>query len=395
MTTATSSAADLPLFFLHPVADSHHGWAALLLATPAPVDGETLARLFGEFGLFDALGALPCIVPVADPDQLQESGKLLPAEQIVLKLPGDQCSRPEHCASLARLRGLGFRLMAEGLPPAGHEFCPDINAVALPCPGTAMVPGVNFLAKRTGQHLAVGVDAPQGFVRARDAGFLWFAGNYPLHPDGADLPHGTIRHALLLQLLTLIARDADSHEIEAVIKQDAHLSYQLLKLVNSVAFSLSTKITSFSQAITLLGRRQLQRWLQLLLYARPEAGGRSPLMPRAALRGGLMEALSTEAAGREVHDRAFMVGVFSLLDLLLGMNMGDIVGPLNLAEDVAAALLERTGPFGPLLSVVEAAETGNAAALGAALATAGLDASAWASALVKAYHWAISVSLEA
>ena len=120
-------------------------------------------------------------------------------------------------------------------------------------------------------------------------------------------------------LLALLARDADSRELEAQLKQDPALSFHLLKLVNSAAFSRGTPITSFGQAISRLGRRQLQRWLQLLLYARHAAG--RPAQPAAAAggaaRGALLEALCKRDGGdRDEQDLAFMAGVFSLLDRL-------------------------------------------------------------------------------
>lgn len=250
------------------------------------------------------------------------------------------------------------------------------------------------LGHRPGPQLALDVDSYDELRRCREEGFTWFAGNYPLHPVPGHPPRNATRHALLLQLLTLITHDADSHEIEGLIKEDAQLSYQLLRLVNSVAFSLNHKITSFGQAITLLGMRQLQRWLQLLLYARSEGGERSPLLPRAALRAALVEALCPGQNG-ESREQAFMVGMFSLLDLMMSTELKEILMPLNLPDDVASALLERSGPLGRWLRVVEIAEQGEPATLSATLAAAGIDNIAWANALIRACRWAIRVSREA
>ena len=202
----------------------------------------------------------------------------------------------------------------------------------------------------------------------------------------------------MLKLLGQIVSDADSKDIETTLKQDPQLSYQLLKLVNSVAFALTTEIGSFGQAITLLGRRQLQRWLQLLLYARPnnEKGHASPLMPRAALRAGLMENLAKlTACSKEVQEQAFMVGMFSLLEPMFGQSSAEVIKPLHLAQDVTSALVARQGRLGLWLSAIEASENGPLPPARAALADAGVDSVIWFKAQVAAARWAIQVSREA
>ncbi|MDP2811150.1 MAG: HDOD domain-containing protein [Rhodocyclaceae bacterium] len=334
------SATHFPQISLLPVEDAHHGWSALLLEMPGAFDVNALARLFGEFGLYGALDNLPCIVFLPDPAGLsREIIELLPSDRVVLRIPAGICADPARQDDLARLRGAGFKFMTGELPAAGSRS------------------------------------------------------SRPVKAESSDSPH---HQALLLRLLALVAADADSHQMETIFKQDAHLSYQLLKLVNSVAFSLSTKITSFNQAITLLGRRQLQRWLQLLLYAHAPGAAANPLMPRAALRAELMESLCAGTGGsKESQDRAYMVGMFSLLDLLFGMTIAEIVAPLNLADDVALALTEHSGALGALLHAVEAGEEDSGSRLSTALAAAGIDTVAWAGALVQAYYWAIPISREA
>ena len=188
-------------------------------------------------------------------------------------------------------------------------------------------------------------------------------------------------------VLGLLARDADSRELELQLKQDPTLSYHLLKLVNSAAFAVSTQITSFNQAINLLGRRQLQRWLQLLLYARQQPDGPpNLLLPLAARRGAQLEALCKHAGGdRDEQDMAFMTGVFSLLDRLLRMPMRDIAADLCLPEHIAGALLERGGTMGGWLRLTEIDPSEQD------LERAGVTLDVWWSSQLHAYHWAIQV----
>jgi EAL and modified HD-GYP domain-containing signal transduction protein len=239
-----------------------------------------------------------------------------------------------------------------------------------------------------GPHLAYGIDSAARFGACENAGFGWFSGDYILGHGLADGDDGSSRRRLFT-MLALLARDADSHELEALLKQDAALSYHLLKLVNSAAFSGGTQVSNFAQAITRLGRRQMQRWLQLLLYARAQPDHPPNLMlPLAALRGAMLEALCKhDDCDRDEQDQAFMAGVFSLLDRLFGMPMTDIVRDLNLPDHVNAALLGREGALGQRLRLLEGGAP-DTAALGAA----GIDPSAWWDSQRHAYHWAIQVA---
>ena len=97
------------------------------------------------------------------------------------------------------------------------------------------------------------------------AGFQLFQGHYFAHPDiisGRSLSPSQTR---LIHLINLAARNSDTVRIEEEFKREPALAVNLLRIVNSVGYGLSQNITSLRHAITLLGRRQLQRWLQLLL----------------------------------------------------------------------------------------------------------------------------------
>lgn len=385
--------ATFPVITLQPVCDHHSIWVALRLDIddPAMIDGAVLARLWREFGLGEALGALPCILPLADP-AIDLSG--LPAAHVILCLPVAVCCDPARHEALKALRAGGFRLMAADAPSPGAVLDPTVGAIAMPCPGMSdAADAMDWLEKLPGPHLAVGAEKISCPGRCR---FSWFAGGYGIHPPMTTVPTGKNEppnHGLLLELLAAVTNEADSHEIEGIVKRDPQLSYHLLKLVNSVAFGPSKKIASFGQAIALLGRRQLQRWLQLLLYAQSsKAGVANPLMVRAAFRAGLMEALCREMSGpRDTQDRAFMTGMFSLLDELLGIPLAEVTQPLNLADDVLAALNEHAGPLGGLMQAVEAAEGSTAVDCARAVDAVGIDHESWARALIGACRWAEQV----
>lgn len=204
----------------------------------------------------------------------------------------------------------------------------------------------------------------------------------------------------LLKLLSLVVQDADTREIEEIFRQEPKLSYNLLRLVNSVAVGPKTPITGFNQAITVLGRRQLQRWLQLLIYANQFGRGDqpNPLMQLAAARGRQLELLTAGIPPlpdiTDTGEAAFMVGIFSLLDTLLHMPMSEILSALPLSPTITAALNDRSGFLGELLEAVISGNAGDFRKAAETLKRAGISPEKHLDAQVGAYSWASRINLE-
>jgi len=236
------------------------------------------------------------------------------------------------------------------------------------------------------QQFATEISDQAAFDAAKTKGAEWFCGEFLTHPPVVAGKKDSSR-ASLLKLLTLVAEDADSDEIEQVFKREPELSFNLFRLVNSVSMGLKTKISTFNQAIMVLGRRQMQRWLQLLLYTN-NAGdnANNPLLQLAAMRARLMERLAhAKGWSGELQEQAFMAGIFSLLDTLLGISMAEIVTIISLPDDVQSALLRQGGDLSDLLEVVSQLQAGVPAELPSfmdisleSLAACQFDALKWA-----------------
>jgi EAL and modified HD-GYP domain-containing signal transduction protein len=382
------ASAPFPVVEIRSVANAQNEWVALLLGTPgAGLDDASLQDLFGTPDLLAAIAPLDCVVLLDDVAVLTPPVlNVLPTNRVLLAVRAGALATDGTARRLAELQMTGYRVLIDGPLPEGVAAPIALRTVARDA--GLDLPRAGALPALFGPHLAYRVDDTARYRACETAGFSWFSGDYALEasvPEGDD---GTSRRHMLT-MLALLARDADSRELEAQLKQDPALSYHLLKLVNSAAFSVGTQITSFSQAISRLGRRQLQRWLQLLLYARPHPESPPNLMlPMAALRGAALEALCKRDGGdRDDQDLAFMTGVFSLLDRLFQMPMADVVQDLNLPEHVEAALLSRDGQLGQRLRLAEAGRPDPETLEGA-----GVDGPDWWQSQLHAYHWAIQVA---
>lgn len=225
----------------------------------------------------------------------------------------------------------------------------------------------------------------------------WCQGDWyqapPLKPNVAQ----AASRQRALQLLQMVADNADTHALEDVFRHDAALSYQLLRLVNSVAMGTRREITSFGQAILMLGRQQLKRWLNLLLFAARDDDERSAmLMAHVSLRARGMELLA-QTAGLDRHDQdqAFMAGMFSMLGVLFGTPLVDMLRTIRVPDALHAALVDRQGALGQLLTAWEAVERRDADTTARALAQWGVPVDSYNVLLLQACGWMLHLTKDA
>ncbi len=225
---------------------------------------------------------------------------------------------------------------------------------------------------------------------------LWIDGPWYLQPPPKPSSAQAASRTNALRLVQLIAADAERHDIEDVFRHDAQLSYQLLRLVNSAGMGHGRTIHSFAQAILILGRQALRRWVNLLLFSARDDDPRSAmLMAHVVLRARGMELLA-QAAGQDrgQQDQAFMAGMFSLLGVLFGQPLAQALAPLNLQPELRDALLDSRGELGALLHAWCAAEQADDAALAPALAELGLSVSDFNRVLPLACAWMWQMTAE-
>ena len=161
----------------------------------------------------------------------------------------------------------------------------------------------------------------------------------------------------VLELLRLAHERADIDVIESAIKRDTALAFELIRFVNSAAFAVPMQVGSVKRAVMVLGHAKLTRWLSRMLRVSTFNADALPLMHAGTRRGLFLEHLaSCNAEGAELRDSLFQTGAFSLLDRITGTAFARLLQHAQLAPNVCAALLERTGPCAPYLSLAEAIE---------------------------------------
>jgi len=345
-----------PANLRHAVVDDH-----------AQATATVITHAFSQFGIVAALGNYLGYINV-DKDFLNDDAiELLPADKVVLEVLEHGEITPEVIARCRELKARGYTLALDDLVHLSDPVRQLLDVVSVVKVDLAQV-GEDRLPDLVAQLrglpvklLAEKVETRAQMERCRELGFDLFQGYFfakPVVITGRKLRPAP---ATLLRLLNLLAEDAGAEAIEAAFKLEPALTLNLLHLTNSVATGARNRISSLRTAIAILGRRQLQRWLQLLLYADSDTASVShnPMLVLAATRGRFMELLATRLHPKDqaLADLAFMTGIMSLMPAVFGMAMTDVLEQLAVVPEVKRALLDHAGEVGVLLSLAESSES--------------------------------------
>ena len=318
-----------------------------------------ILHTFLDLGLSRVLHGRPGFINVNESLLKSPVLTLLPPDNIILEIlesvPLDERVR-ERCQEL---KARGYRLALDDV----HAVTPEIRAMLplldyvkidlqqLPLPKLHAL--LADLQGFNGQLLAEKVDSQEQFDLCYQAGMTLFQGYFFAKPTIMTQNRANPHRVLMLRLLGLIMQDADVGELELAFKGAPDMVLSLLKLVNA-AEHYGRPIHSIRDALVMLGSAKLKRWALLFLFAANCQPGKdaSPLLELAAVRGRMMELLTPDSQ----RDDAFMAGILSLADSLLGMPMSELIATLSLRPTVEAALLSRSGDLGLVLEQIEMAE---------------------------------------
>jgi c-di-GMP-related signal transduction protein len=314
------------------------------------------------FGFRDVLGKHKGFFNVPAELLMSDVLEILPREQIVIELLETIEFTDEVVARCRELKDKGFSLALDDhiydpLYAPLYQLVDYVKVDIQQVPHSELADMVRMLKHQPVILLAEKVEDAEQFKNCLDLGFQLFQGYFFARPSVLKKRRMDISGITLLKLLEQVLTDAEIGVIEETFKQNPGLTFNLLRLVNSVVMGMRDEIKTLRHAIMVLGMSQLKRWVQLALFSRDATGAGTPLLETAAVRGRLMELLVQKQPqfGSDVDypDRAFMTGVLSLMDVLFEAPMEELVKQLSLADDVRRALVSREGELGIQLILIE------------------------------------------
>jgi EAL and modified HD-GYP domain-containing signal transduction protein len=335
---------------------------ALPGSTGEKLVGAVLSNVLVEFGIERVVGVLPAWVDFPRSYLLEALPIPLPPSKLVIGVRLDDRPTETLVRRLEKLTQLGYEIALDDceLTPEHDPLLELADYLKLDAhrPVAQLSRFIERAKAKEVGLVAKAVDTQHDFERLAQLGFDWFQGYFVCRPElltQARLP--TNRGPLIRLLSALHATDVDIEKIQELVARDVALSYQVLRYLNSPIFALAHPVDSIRHAVVLLGVERLRNLVTLVAIGRI-SDRPSELLTTALVRARTCELLAPVAEG-VAPDALFTVGLFSLLDALMGMPLGDILKRVPLHPEVADAITRREGIGGRLLAAIEKHEQGD------------------------------------
>lgn len=316
---------------------------------------EVLLNAFTIIGLDEVVGSHRAFINMPRRFLLQQTIPL-PAERVVLEvLEHEEADQPlsdalSHWSREGYLIALDDYVISDPRAP----LVPQVNIVKVEISGLSerqLEQHVHALRQHKVALLAEKVETPEQFEVCYGLGFDYFQGYFLQQPKVMQAVSIATSHGPTLMLLAALYRsDIELDEIEGIIAQEVSLSYKLLRYLNSALFPVRRKFDTIRQALIYLGLEELRSWAALIVLS-AVSGKPRELIAILATRAKMCE-LVAESLRLPSPKSYFTIGLFSGLDALLDAPLAEILEQLALEDELVAAILERSGEGGRILSTV-------------------------------------------
>jgi EAL and modified HD-GYP domain-containing signal transduction protein len=327
---------------------------------------------------------------------LKDYVTLLPAGQTVVEIletvPADELV----VAACRRLKEAGYMIALDDFaindPREALTDLADIIKVDLRASSTE---DAAAMVKRYGpwrcRLLAEKVETREEFIASKKAGFLYFQGYFFRRPEiltAHEIPANQLNY---LRMLTAVSQpELDVRAIENLVKGEASLCYRLLRYLNSAAFGFASEIHSVRHALSILGEKEVRRWIRLVASLGAGQDKSSDLVLAALVRARFCELLSPKI--QHGDSDLFLMGMLSLMDTILEIPMRQVLDNVPIDQESKAVLLGVTGRLWPFYQLMLAQESGEWTAVKKLTSQLQLSENDASEAYWQAMQWARQVS---
>ena len=326
--------------------------------------GEVIINSLVLLGLDKITGGKKAFINFTKDTIIKELPKLFSSDSLVVEILEDVVPTNEFISECLVLKELGYTIALDDFI-SEYEYDEIINL--------SDILKVDFLLtsvderkliiekyrNRNIKFLAEKVETKEEYIEAMEMGYSYFQGYFfskPVVLSSNDVRTFSATYARILNELN--NEEPDYIILGEIIETDMAMSYKLLRLINSPAFSSRNKISSITHALTMLGLKEIRNWISLLMIRDLGKEQPSEVIITSLIRGKMCELLSKETSLKSRSSEAFLMGLFSLIDVILSRRLDELIDELPLSQDIKDALVDEESDFSNVLSIVKCYEHG-------------------------------------
>ena len=292
---------------------------------------------------------------------LKDLVTLLPPTQTVVEVLETVEPEDRVIAACKRLREAGYLIALDDFAPNDPRIvlCEYADIIKVDVRATKLEERVGMM-RRFGtakcKMLAEKLETPHEFQQAKNMGFAYFQGYFFCKPEvisGREVPASRMHYLRLLEVVS--HSEIEMRDLERLLKQEAAICYRLLRYLNSPIFGLKLEVKSVRHAMAILGERELRRWIRLVVTVGAAEQGCSELVLMGMTRARFCELLSAKVKS---NTDLFLMGLLSVMDAILEIDMATLLEKLPVDHDIKTALLGQAGGLRPLYQLMLAQESG-------------------------------------
>ena len=333
-----------------PDTDGSHASAGLIVGSLATM------------GLDQLTGGTPAFINFTRELLVNDYFTVLPVKRVVVELLEDAGTDEEVVSACRRLKRGGYKLALDDVQSLKRiEALIDLaDIMKVDFRQTSAQVRRALIRELTGSRVklvAEKVETQEEFLEALEMGFHYFQGYFLKRPamlSGREVPANKL--ALMELLRAAYSPDFDFGRLEEVIKRDLSLSYKMLRFANSAAMGHRERIKSMRHALVMLGQEDVVRLISLLALAGLSSDKPEELAVTSVIRAGFLEALAPIVNFADERLDLFLIGMFSLIDVLVDLPMEEAAARLPASDLVIATLTGQPGLPRDLLELARAYE---------------------------------------
>ena len=319
-----------------------------------------------EFGLKKLVSDKKAFINFTEQNLLNRAPKLLPPENVVVEILENVQPTSQIVEAVRELKAEGYKIALDDfvLLPGYEPLIEMADIIKVDFRITTDPEERQKLREILPSHvrlLAEKIETEEEFHQAMAFGYVLFQGYFFCKPAILHQKKLTSNALSRMRLLKEINRqNVDFASMTNVISSDTNLVHKLLTYINSAGIGLVNHVSNLKQATVLLGASGVKRWVTLISLQTFSEDKPPELFTLSLLRAKFCELIAGELKRPGLtQDAGFLIGMFSLLDVLLMLPMEEVLKEVALADDLNAALLGEDNDLRRILDLVIAYEKGD------------------------------------